>query len=251
MDNVDDDELLRRPSATSTETQANAHSHACTQPPLRYLLESSTGSIIITSRNKGVALEITGNTTDLIDVQPMNMTEALVLLSNKLDIDTQSPDMMRLVEELEYMPLAIVQAASYIIHHSPRCSVSQYLEKLQKSDHHATMLLNHEAGHIYRDWEAKNSILLTWQISFGHIRRIKQPAADLLSLMSFFDRQGIPEYSLRVQARETDHSILSSPEEVAIISSEEDTDTSSNSETYHDFEAVSYTHLTLPTICSV
>ena len=196
MDNLDDDELLRRPSATSTEGQANAHSHACTQPPLRYLLESSNGSIIITSRNKGVALKITGNKTDLIDVQPMNMVEALVLLSNKLDIDTQSPDMMRLVEELEYMPLAIVQAASYIIHRSPRCSVSQYLAKLQKSDHHATMLLNHEAGHVHRDWEAKNSILLTWQISFAHIRRIKQPAADLLSLMSFFDRQGIPEYYL-------------------------------------------------------
>jgi tetratricopeptide (TPR) repeat protein len=56
-----------------------------------------------------------------------------------------------------------------------------------------------EAGHLYRDWEAKNSILVTWQMSFDHIRQTKPSAADLLSLMSFFDRQGIPEGLVRLQ----------------------------------------------------
>ncbi|KAJ5737309.1 uncharacterized protein N7483_002434 [Penicillium malachiteum] len=236
LDNVDDDELLRKPSATSTETQANAQSHASTQSPLRYLLERSNGSIIITSRNKGVALDITGHKKDLIDIQPMDVAEAQVLLQNKLDIHIASVDMVQLVKELELMPLAIIQAASYIVHRSPRCSVSQYLEKLRRSDRHAAKLLHREAGPIHRDWEAKNSILLTWQISFDHIQRIRQSAADLLSLMSFFDRQGIPEKLLRVQDRERKHDSLSSPDEITKGSSEEDIDSSSESYLDDDFE---------------
>jgi hypothetical protein len=35
---------------------------------------------------------------------------------------------VRLARGLEFMPLAIVQAAGYITHQSLRCSVSQYLE---------------------------------------------------------------------------------------------------------------------------
>ncbi|OQD95467.1 hypothetical protein PENSOL_c020G11418 [Penicillium solitum] len=199
LDNLDDDELLRKPLATSTDDNANAQNHNLTQPPLKYLLKSSKGSIITTSRNKGVALEIAGYMKHLIDVQPMIIDEALVLIQKKLDSGIERADLVQLVEELEFMPLAIVQAASYITHRSPRCSVSQYLEKLRHSDCQAIKLLHHEGYHTHRDWEAKNSILLTWQISFDHIRRTRQSAADLLSLMSFFDRQGIPEDLLRVQ----------------------------------------------------
>ena len=59
--------------------------------------------------------------------------------------------------------------------------------------------MNHEAGHLRRDLEAKNSIIITWQILFDHIHQIKPSAANLLSLMSFFDRQGIPEALLKTQ----------------------------------------------------
>jgi tetratricopeptide (TPR) repeat protein len=43
-------------------------------------------------------------------------------------------------------------------------------------------------------------VLITWQISFDHIRSTRQSAAGLLSLMSFFDRQGIQEGLLRGQS---------------------------------------------------
>lgn len=39
--------------------------------------------------------------------------------------------------------------------------------------------------------------IVTWQISFDHIRQTKPSAAQLLSLMSLFDRQGIPEKLIR------------------------------------------------------
>lgn len=198
LDNIDDDRLLRPPSVTALQGQASCHSNASTEPLLRYLLESSNGSIIATSRNKGVALEIAGH-KNVIEVLPMENVEALDLLSRKLNRPTGDEGMVKLVEALEFMPLAIIQAAGYIIHRSPRCSVSQYLEKIRKKDHEAVRLLNYEAGLLYRDWEAKNSILLTWQISFDHIYSVRPSASGLLSLMSFFDRQGIPESIVRVQ----------------------------------------------------
>ncbi|KAJ5719220.1 hypothetical protein N7493_007675 [Penicillium malachiteum] len=108
----------------------------------------------------------------------------------------------RSLEELEFMPLAIVQAASYIRKRAPLTSVPQYLRDFRRNDREATNLLRKEAtGHLNRDWEAKNSILTTWQLSFEHIRHEKPAAADLLSLMSFFDRQGIPESLIRRQTK--------------------------------------------------
>src|SRR5215469_7223311 len=67
----------------------------------------------------------------------------------------------------------------------------------QKSDKAKMSLLNHEAGQLRRDSEAKNSIVLTWQISFDHILETRPSAAELLALMSFFDGQGIPEELIR------------------------------------------------------
>lgn len=58
------------------------------------------------------------------------------------------------------------------------------------------------SGHLRRDADAKNSIMITWQISFDDIRNKWPASADLLSLMSYFDRQGIPEDVLKVQLQE-------------------------------------------------
>jgi len=49
-----------------------------------------------------------------------------------------------------------------------------------------------------------NSIIITWQISFDHIRHVRPSAADLLSLMSFFDRQGISEALLQSRNGQSD-----------------------------------------------
>src|SRR6266480_5691355 len=53
------------------------------------------------------------------------------------------------------------------------------------------------ATDLRRDEEASNSILCTWKISFERIREERPSAADLLSFMSFFNPQGIPEFLLR------------------------------------------------------
>jgi hypothetical protein len=197
LDNVDDDEFLHKSSATAQGNAKNSRMNASTKPLLSYLPRSLNGFIIITSRTREVALKMV-DYKDLIEFKPMERSEALELFERKLE-QRETQESRLLVEELEFMPLAIVQAASYIRTRAPRCSVSQYLRDFKKNDREAGKLLKTEAGHIYRDSEAKNSILVTWQISFDHIRQKKPSAADLLSLMSFFDRQGIPEELLRAQ----------------------------------------------------
>ena len=82
--------------------------------------------------------------------------------------------------------------------------VWQYLAEYRQSDSKKTSLLNLEAGHLRRDEAASNSILITWQISFDHIRSTRSSAAELLSLMSFFDRQGIQGPLLRSQCISSD-----------------------------------------------
>ncbi|CAL5869659.1 uncharacterized protein PFLUO_LOCUS3889 [Penicillium psychrofluorescens] len=132
----------------------------------------------------------------------MDVTDATLLFEKKLGQHAKGDratkeDIIQLTTALEFMPLAISQAAAYIKERAPRLSVPQYLKEFQKSNRKKISLLDHEGGRLRRDWEAKNSILITWQMSFDHIRQTRPSAANLISLMSFFDRQGIPEYLLR------------------------------------------------------
>lgn len=143
--------------------------------------------------------------TNAIDIKPMNETDAIALFEKKLGVSGFDTEVTELATLLEHMPLAIVQAAAYISQRAPRYSVSRYLRDYKKSERKRTNLLNFDDEQLRRDLEAKNSIIMSWQISFEHIQHIRPTAADLLSLMSFFDRQGIPEHLLRDRGR-PDHS---------------------------------------------
>jgi hypothetical protein len=150
----------------------------------------------MTTRSREVALKLVEQ-NDIVVVEPMDEVHAIALFEKKLGMQSNSIDIAELAAALEFMPLAIVQAAAHISQRAPRCSVQQHLEEFRKSDRKKTGLLNHEGGHLRRDWEAKNSIITTWEISFDYIHQARPSAADLLSFMSFFGRQGIPEDLVR------------------------------------------------------
>ncbi|RYP21051.1 hypothetical protein DL765_002458 [Monosporascus sp. GIB2] len=194
LDNVDDARFLLAAQGDSQDQRTD--SEIASKPLREYLPYCDSGSILITTRNEDAALKLVEQ-RDIIAVEPMDKAHALALFEKKLGVQGESSDVADLTAELEFMPLAIVQAAAYISHRAPRCSPKQYLEEFKKSDRKRTRLLKRDEGHHRRDWEAKNSILITWQISFDHIHQARPSAADLLSLMSFFDRQGIPEALLR------------------------------------------------------
>ncbi|CAI7593360.1 unnamed protein product, partial [Penicillium pancosmium] len=198
LDNADNDKFLCSLRTSDKGASTKESPNASTKPLLEYLPRSPNGSTIITSRSRDIALKMV-RPNDLIEVYPMERSEALELLQKTLGQPEECQESQQLVQELEFIPLAIVQAASYIRNRALFSSILQYLEDFRRSDREATNLLKKEASHLDRDWEAKNSILITWQISFDYIRQIKPSAAGLLSLMSFFDRQGIPQSLIRHQ----------------------------------------------------
>ncbi|KAL8697127.1 MAG: hypothetical protein Q9201_007291 [Fulgogasparrea decipioides] len=166
-------------------------------PLSSFLPQTQTGSILITSRNRDAAFRLLGSDRDIIEIEQMGESHALQLLRKKIGGEIDEADAVRLVQVLDCMPLAITQAAAYIKQRAPRITVSRYLDVFRKSDEDQESLLNRDAGDIRRDPSAKNSIITTWQISFEYIRQQTASAAQLLSWMSLFDRQGIPVDLLR------------------------------------------------------
>jgi tetratricopeptide (TPR) repeat protein len=197
LDNVDDAGFLFDAQGTTSKTPA--------KPLHDYLPYCPHGCVIITTRNKEAALQLVEQ-RDMIALNPMDALQARTLLAKKLGMQVASGNAAELTEltelatVLEHMPLALVQAAAYISQRAPLCSVAQYLDQFRKSEHKRTSLLSYDKDHLRRDREAKNSIITTWQISFEYIQQTRPSAADLLSLMSFFDRQGIPKNVLQTRA---------------------------------------------------
>lgn len=196
LDNVDDATFLVEKPVRPDDVPASDSSNMYDRRLLDYIPVSQNGSVLITSRTKGAALKLV-EASDIIEVHPMEEEFSVALIEKKLGPKEDREELSELARKLEYMPLAMVQAAAYISRRWPRCSVRQYIDKFEKNDKSRTGLLNHEAGQLRRDEDAKNSIIITWQISFNHIYNTRRSAAELLSLMSFFDRQGIPEAVLR------------------------------------------------------
>ncbi|TLD09815.1 hypothetical protein PspLS_11627 [Pyricularia sp. CBS 133598] len=199
LDNADNGDVFFDADHTSKST-TNATATASTKGRSlsSYLPQCSHGSILITSRKKEIAEKLTGDHKNIIEVHPMNEEHATELLQKKAGHQPDVENVARLVKVLEYMPLAVTQAGAYIRQRAPRTSVSKYLKDFEKSDRHKLSILNRDEGKdLRRDREASNSVIITWQISFEAIGSERQSAADLLSLMSFFDHQGIPESLVR------------------------------------------------------
>ena len=204
LDNLDDAAFLTQAPSTSLAAQKGGFNNTSSQPLSAYLPQGENGSMLITTRTRDAALTLVEE-SDIIAVDSMDPGDAVSLFQKKLRVLDDNKDIANLVSLLEFMPLAIVQAAAYIAQKAPRCSVRQYMEKFRTSDKEKTSLLDYEGGHLRRDWEASSSIIITWQLSFDHMRQTRPSAADLLSFMSFFDRQGIPEALIQSQYRMGDN----------------------------------------------
>ncbi|KAI7471209.1 hypothetical protein KC351_g12240 [Hortaea werneckii] len=132
---------------------------------IAYLPPCAHGSALITSRSRMAAASL-ADECDTIVVNHMGQAMALALLEKKLG--------------------------------------QRYLVQLEESEKSQTSLLSSASKEFRRDEEAQNSIILTLQISFQHVLRERPSAADLLSLMSMYNYQGIPEYLLKAGRSGTD-----------------------------------------------
>jgi tetratricopeptide (TPR) repeat protein len=163
-----------------------------------YLPQSRNGLILITSRSRDAAARLTGGYHNIKEVLVMDKSQGLQLLHHKLSAATLNDQegAIQLVRTLDYMPLAITQAAAYI-NRRAHMTIAGYLSEFRANDKRRASLLHQDAGDLRRDQSASNSVVTTWQMAFERVQRERPSAAELLSLMSFFNPQGIPEKTLR------------------------------------------------------
>lgn len=90
--------------------------------------------------------------------------------------------MIDLLRELEYLPLAITQAAAYI--NTCKIPISDYLLLLKSTDEDAITILSKDLGDRTRYPNSANAIAKTWKITFNEIFEHDKSAADLLTFIS-------------------------------------------------------------------
>ncbi|PSN58854.1 hypothetical protein BS50DRAFT_595122 [Corynespora cassiicola Philippines] len=183
---------------------ANANKEGClandlettTIKPHGHRFHCERGSVLFTMRDKEEARK-TVQQCGIINVGPMDKAQAFLLFEKKLGSQMSRNDVAELVAALRYIPLAIAQAAAHISQRASYYSVRHYLEKIKWYNHETAA--SHDGSQRTQTRELKNCLINTWKISFDYIRKIQPSTTNLLSFMSFFDRQGIPAVLLRSQ----------------------------------------------------
>lgn len=161
----------------------------------RFFPQRASGTLLVTTRDKriGERLAVRGKTTT---VPAMDMSEGRQLFKYYLpaDLSIRLNSIERLVDVLEHLPLAITQAAAYITENN--VSIEKYLSILQDGGGEVWELLGESLSDDRRIRPESNSVIKTWKLSFESISKQDPRAADILSLMAMFDRQGIPAFLL-------------------------------------------------------
>lgn len=179
LDNADDPRIFFDPESDDAEAEL-----------LKYLPQSSNGTVLVTTRYKRAAPVICEE--NIIEVPPMTSPEACALLEKKLNRQVQPNDKYNeLLMDLEYLPLAIAQAAAFITYNS--ININEYLRIFRENESNMGRLMTEPFADRRRDRQVPNSVIATWSLSFDQIRREDSNAVEVLSLMSVLDRQGIPQ----------------------------------------------------------
>lgn len=157
-----------------------------------FLPQSKYGFTLFTTRNRQVATELAG--PEVMRVPEMNATEARDLLRVSLiekELIKDDGATTNLIDQLHGLPLAIIQAASYI--NKNVITLARYVALLSEQESGLLEMLSKDFEDDWRYRELKNPVAMTWLISFEQIRRLNPQASDYLSFMSCIDPRDIPQ----------------------------------------------------------
>ncbi|GKT65775.1 kinesin light chain [Colletotrichum tofieldiae] len=157
-----------------------------------YIPECRHGSVLITTRNKQTGSRLAPG-KPATKVNELTTDEADQLLRSMLeepDRIISAADTSALLSRLEHLPLALAQAAAFI--QENEITIAQYVKLLDKSNSSLVDHLSQPFEAVGRDSGTPHALAATWIISFEQIEKQNALASDVLSLLSFFDRQAIP-----------------------------------------------------------
>lgn len=176
IDNADDIDLLYNPD----EGRLAA-----------YFPRSERGSILMTTRNRQIGVKFATH-RNIVDLPALTNDESSMLLTTRLgDNPEDHHDRIKLAEALGGIPLALIQAISYITENAT--TIVRYLGNYHTSDASKIQLLSENFEDDMRDPESKNPVAATWVVTFEYMKKYNSVAADTLCLMSMFNAQAVPE----------------------------------------------------------
>ena len=153
-----------------------------------YIPQSARGTILYTTRSRDIGIDLSPD-KDPIMVQCFGFDDARALLGEGLVSDTPKDDQVALFDDLDYLPLAISQAAAFMIKRRKR--VADYLI-LIRDDSTRSQILSRKGYHHGRTERSSESVVSTWWVTFRSIKKENTRAAELLTMMSLLDRHEIP-----------------------------------------------------------
>ena len=166
---------------------------------VQFVPQGSKGTVLVTTRDYTVADNISGR--NILSKVEMNPGEAMLLFTDhypNADRDRESATL--LLKELQYLPLAIVQAAAYL-RQNRVLRPSGYLQQFKATKINQRNLLSKHFSDLRREPSSgsagEETILATFAITFEQIRRRWSLAGSFLEIIACIDRQGIPADLLR------------------------------------------------------
>lgn len=169
-------------------------------PLLDSIPKGPNGTVLWTSRDQRVDGSLVGPQR-AIQVAKMTVKESRKLLEKWRRQVTPSEEVREvelLLEELQWLPLAISQAGAYL--YRTDTSVSEYLSQLKRETGRWRVLGEDEFDR-HRRGDAQNSVLRTWAISIRRLKQESQTAYRILHVLAFVDNQNIPMKLLAAAAK--------------------------------------------------
>ncbi|KAJ5621527.1 TPR-like protein [Penicillium herquei] len=172
IDNADDPKLFGKASISN------------------YLPFSLKGSILLTTRNQQVVQQSDISSKNTVSLSGMTRAESTQLLEKLIGSqDSDHASMDRLLDFLVDLPLAIKQAAAYLV--QTQIPVPDYLQFYQSNKTQAR-LMSCDFEDQYRYEQVGNAVSTTWLISFKNIQRDNLLAADYLRSLCLLGEKEIP-----------------------------------------------------------
>lgn len=173
----------------------------------RFLPDSVSGSVIITTRDRRLASSVASSAIELKEMYSLD-AERLLLRSHSAftsrndtswktpENHPEYPSIKQIIRELHSFPLAVDQAAAFIRENAP-LRFSEYLKYLTpRSEDRELLMRFKEVNPKYPE-----SIMTTWEISLPHIEATHPRASKILQLLGFLGHTGISEILLKTATK--------------------------------------------------
>ncbi|KAI5815406.1 hypothetical protein BZA77DRAFT_248604 [Pyronema omphalodes] len=180
----------------------------------KYIPKCAKGTIVITTRDYEVAQQL-AITKGVLTKAAMSPPDARSLYLHHYygGVPYNEADCDKLLDELQYLPLAITQVASYLQINRHTITPTEYLAEFQRTKASRQQLLSRPVHNIFRPELPLSSpgsaetVLTTFEITFQQIKKQSPLAGSILRLIACINAQGIPRALLAELTSQSENDI--------------------------------------------